>query len=154
MIWLIIIPLLLNFGFKYMVTMAVPVLRFCFIYLFYIPVFSIIFLSSIYFIFLTNWASKSGFRWEVRVKRVGLRFQTLRKRKGWLEEMSASRLPDQIIFYVSLQRLTLFSSHLTMSASSSSWCMLRDPNPDIYFTTGSSVTAIWSPIVKSNLWRK
>lgn len=54
MIWLILIPFLLNSVFKYTVTLAVPLIRFCFIYLFYIPVFSIVFLSSVYYIFFTN----------------------------------------------------------------------------------------------------
>lgn len=53
MLWLIILPFLLNSVIKCTVTLAVPMIRFCFIYLFYIPVFSLVFLSSVYYIFFT-----------------------------------------------------------------------------------------------------
>ena len=54
MLLFFLIPLLVSTVSKYAVSLIIPILRFTLLYMFYIPIFSIVFLSSVYFIFFTN----------------------------------------------------------------------------------------------------
>jgi len=54
MLVFLLIPLIMSFLSKYTLAVIVPIVRFGLLYMFYIPIFSVIFLSSVYFIFFTN----------------------------------------------------------------------------------------------------
>ena len=58
--WLFLLPVIFNSLFKYLFTLVIPILRFSLVYLFYIPVLSVVFLSSIHYMFFTVWHKLSS----------------------------------------------------------------------------------------------
>lgn len=56
--WLLLLPVIFNSLFKYLFTLVIPLLQFSLVYLFYIPVISVVFLSSIHYMFFTVWVSQ------------------------------------------------------------------------------------------------